>query len=203
MRLNYIWKRSILITFMILFSLNFIFAVTSATEHERKVGVRGGLGTDVSLGIALGGSLNYLFIQNLEVGLVVFGGTYKETSTSYGHTYNETTRLLVIGVLANYLHFYEPEKIGVYLVTGFGLASISGNWQESSKTDTSLGTAMPGGGSTHNIDFGVGGPVANLGLGINFGKGLDIRLEVPIIYGSISGTTMVIPTFIATLGYRF
>jgi len=174
----------------------------AVSVSSRKLGFRGGIGTDISGGIAYGGGVNYLITNSFEFGLVGFGGTYVE-EIHKTHTYTETTKLLVVGFLANYFANYDPEKVAPFFIAGFGLASISGTWEERSKTDTSLGTPLAGGGSKQERTFGIAGPLLNIGLGLSFGHGIDIRFEVPVIYGTIAGSSYVIPTFILTLGYRF
>jgi len=149
-----------------------------------KIGIRGGVGTDINLGLAYGFGGNFLinFPNNsLELGVVLFGGSFDETSEEGIHTYEETTDLFVFGVLANYLIGYTPRQSGLFFGTGIGLASISMEWEERSDTDTSLGTPLPGGGSLQAEDGAGGGMVFNLGIGGSFSSGLDLRAELPII----------------------
>ena len=82
---------------------------------------------------------------------------------------------------------------------------INVEWEESSDSDTSLGTPLPGGGSMQSADGTVGGSVLNVGIGNSFSKAFDIRFEVPVIvtFSETGEASTVIPTFIATLGYRF
>ncbi len=195
-------KIAILIALCLIGSTAVFAADKYSSPSQRKIGIRGGMGTDISGGMAYGGGANFLLTNTFELGLVGFASTHVE-ETSGTHTYTETTKLLAIGLLANYLVNYDPDNISPFFIAGIGVASISGTWEETSKTDTSLGTALAGGGSRQEKSFGIGGPVFNVGAGIAFGHGIDIRLEVPIIYGTIAGSSYVIPTFILTLGYRF
>ena len=161
---------------------------TSATypslNESGSIGIRAGIGTDINLGLAYGGALNYLMNLNqnaVEIGLVVFGGSSEETTEDY-NTYTEKTDVLVYGVLANYLFGYELKKSCFFGLVGFGFSAISVEWEESSPDDESLGTPLPGGGSKQSEDATAAGSVFNLGFGIGFDGGFDIRAEAPIIF---------------------
>ena len=88
---------------------------------------------------------------------------------------------------------------------GLGFTAINVEWEESSPDDSSLGTPLPGGGSKQSEDATVAGSVFNLGFGIAFEGGLDIRFEAPIIFiFDVPGnTSSVVPTFMATISYHF
>lgn len=178
------------------------------TQDITKLGIRGGLGTDISLGLAYGVGVNYLLDlnnNNLELGVIIFGGTFTETSDSVTHEYKETTQLFVFGMMANYLLNYSQEKRGLFYIAGIGFASISVEWEERSDTDTSLGTLLSGGGSKHSVEGSAGGSVFNLGVGLNITEDIDVRAEIPVIvtYAQQGGSSSVIPALLVTLGYRF
>lgn len=178
------------------------------TQDITKLGIRGGLGTDISLGLAYGVGVNYLLDlnnNNLELGVIIFGGTFTETSDSGTHEYKETTQLFVFGMMANYLLNYSQEKRGLFYIAGIGFASISVEWEERSDTDTSLGTLLSGGGSKHSVEGSAGGSVFNLGVGLNITEDIDVRAEIPVIvtYAQQGGSSSVIPALLVTLGYRF
>ena len=82
---------------------------------------------------------------------------------------------------------------------------VNVEWEERSATDVSLGTSLPEGGSMQSADGTAGGTVFNLGIGRSFSSGLDIRAELPVIvtFAPPGGASSVVPTLIATLGYRF
>ncbi|OGU56048.1 MAG: hypothetical protein A2V66_14910 [Ignavibacteria bacterium RBG_13_36_8] len=186
----------------------FLIAKTVSGQTSIKIGIRGGVGTDINLGIAYGLNGNILidFPQNpLELGVIFFGGSFKESTDEGMHTYDEKTNVIVIGLLANYLIGYTPREPGLFFVTGLGLASINVEWEEKSTTDMSLGTPLPGGGTMQSDDGTAGGMVFNLGIGGSFSSGLDIRVELPVIvtFAPPGGASSVVPTLIATLGYRF
>ncbi len=178
-----------------------------ASNKSSSIGIRAGIGTDINLGLAYGGGLNYLFNLNsnaFELGFVVFGGHSEETTEDF-NTYIEKTDIMVFGVLANYLYGYKLKKSGLFGVIGLGFAAISVEWEESSPNDISLGTPLPGGGSKQSSDGTGAGSVFNLGFGMAFNGGLDIRVEAPVIFifGPPGGASSIIPTFMATIGYHF
>lgn len=183
-------------------------AQTQTSTQTGRFGLRAGLGTDVNLGIAFGVGGGYVIpVQKnyVEFGGVFFGGSFKETSNNGFNDYEETTDLLVIGAMANFLFGYEPYQTRTFFIAGLGLASVSMSWEEKSDTDVSLGTPLPGGGSMQSEDGGGGGTIFNLGVGYATAKGLEIRAELPVImaFSAPEEATAVIPTFIATVGYRF
>jgi hypothetical protein len=184
-------------------------AVSSATAQTQvgRVGVRGGAGTDVSLGVAYGAGVNYLITtgnNSFEPGLLFFGGKFSEDSTSGSHTYTEDTKVFVFALMGNFLFNYSPDRSSTFFVLGFGLGAMSVDWTESSPTDTSLGAPLPGGGSTHSDDGTAAGSIFNVGFGRSFGR-MDVRAEVPVLltFAPPGGASSVVPTFIVTGGYRF
>ena len=54
------------------------------------------------------------------------------------------------------------------------------------------------------VRAGVGTDI-NLGFGMAFNGGFDVRAETPVIFilGPPGGASSIIPTFIATIGYHF
>ncbi|GMT49857.1 MAG: hypothetical protein IEMM0008_1396 [bacterium] len=193
----------------LIISLAVIVSVSTVNAIETgSIGIRGGIGTDVNLGLAFGGGINYkipLGRDSLEVGAVFFGASFDETTTEYSNTYNETTDVYVFGVMANYLFGYNPKEVNVFFLAGIGLAIIKVKWVESSPTDTSLGTPLAGGGSQQSAEGTTAGVLTNIGIGLTLSKGFDIRAEVPIIIipGPAGGANAVIPTFMLTAGYSF
>ena len=188
--------------------LVFLGAVTAQAQDAPKIGIRAGVGTDINLGLAYGAGVNYLLNlpkNSLELGVILFGGNFKE-STDWGmHTYDETTNLFVFGLLANYLIGYTPNKPGKFFIAGIGFAGIRMEWEERSTTDSSLGTPLPGGGSMQSVDGFAGGTVFNLGFGVSFSGGFDARVELPLIvsFSAPGDASSVIPTLIVTAGFRF
>lgn len=186
----------------------FLLAGDANAQSTPKIGVRAGVGTDIGLGLAYGVGVNYaigLPRNALELGVLFFGGSFEETTDEGAHSYEEKTDLLVFALMANYLIGYTPGQAGLYFVTGIGLASINVEWEERSPTDGSLGTPLPGGGSMQSEDGTAGGTVLNLGIGTNLSGRVDLRVELPVIvtFAPPGGASSVVPTLIATLGYRF
>ena len=195
----------------IAFAALFVMLAVSASQagsSSGQFGIRAGLGTDSDLGIAFGLGGGYVIPMQknyVEIGAVFFGGSFSETSNNGFNDYDETTDLVVIGAMANFLFGYEPYQTRTYFIAGIGLASVSMSWEEKSTTDVSLGTPMPGGGSMQSVDGGGGGTVFNLGVGHMLATGLDFRVELPVIvaFSAPGEATSVIPTLMATVGYRF
>ena len=173
-----------------------------------NIGLRGGIGTDISGGIAIGANGNYQVDLGgiiTELGVSLYYATNTSNSTNGINKYTEKTTLFVFGGLANFLFNYIPGTGGLFFVAGAGLAGINVEWTEESPTDTSLGTLLPGGGSKQSRDGFVGGSVLNLGIGYLFENGFDLRFEVPTIvaFGAPGKAAGVIPTFTLTGGIRF
>jgi hypothetical protein len=186
----------------------FVAAAASVSAEDLAAGLelRGGIGTDITFGgVAFGAGVNKLFLTNLEAGLVFYYGSFKETSNNGSNDYTDTTKVTAFAVFLNYLYGYHPDKGGFYLVGGVGLAYLGVNWEETSPTDTTLGTPLPGGGSKQTFDGSTGGTLFNLGVGYALAGGLDLRFEVPVVvaFGNTGGASTVIPLFTLTGGYRF
>lgn len=183
-----------------------IAASNGTAQSMPRVGIRGGVGTDINLGLAYGVGLNYAVgARNpVELGVMLFGGSFKEESSEGSHSYNEKTDLLVYGMMANYLLGHSPDRRGLYFVAGVGVAGVSASWEERSATDVSLGTPLPGGGSMQSEDGTGAGTVLNLGFGAYVSNRVDMRVELPTIvtFAPPGGASSVVPTLIATLGLR-
>lgn len=182
-----------------------VFARVGVTFAENSgIGIRAGMGTDITGGIAYGIGVNRLISNDLEVGAVLFRAHVEETTKEI-HTYTETTDVTVFGVLANLLGNYRLNQSGVYYLAGVGLGVFNVNWEEKSPTDTTLGTKLSGGGSKQSAEGTAAGSILNLGLGMNFKNNFDIRAEIPMffIFSAPGQAAPFIPTFTATVGYRF
>jgi hypothetical protein len=180
------------------------------TEEVGGIGIRAGVGTDINLGLAYGAEINYakyLGRDAFEIALAVYAGHYEEESEEGGNIYEETTDIMVIGALVNYLFLYSMDEPGPYFVAGFGFGAVSMEWEEKSATDSSLGTPLPGvpGGSMQDADGSAGGTIINFGIGYRINKQVDIRAQLPtfLVFSTPGDASSVIPTFTITLGYRF
>ncbi len=183
----------------------FFFIASIAYGQSDQIGTfgaRAGIGTDISLGIAYGAGFNYRLKDNMEMGLMIFGGKVSETSDNGFNTYEETTKIFALAAQANWLFNHNPDETKLFFITGTGLAFISYDWEERSSTDTSLGTPLPGGGSMQENSGGTGGLLFNIGLGQTFGGPFDLRFEVPIMI-PFTEVVGVVPLFMLTAGYRF
>jgi hypothetical protein len=186
----------------------FICPIVTFSSEIPKIGVRGGLGTDINLGLAFGVGGNYLLDMGespLELGAVIYYSHSTETSNNGFNDYHETTDVTVFGMLANYLMGYELGKPGMFLLAGFGLGMMNVYWEEWSPTDESLGELLPDGGSRMEDDGVAAGSVFNLGGGMAFSNGADLRFEIPVIlvFGEYGEASSVVPTFTITAGMRF
>jgi hypothetical protein len=172
------------------------------TEQIGTFGIRAGIGTDISLGIAYGAGFNYRLQENMELGLVLFGGKFSETSDNGFNIYEETTKIFALAAQANWLFNHRPDENKLFFIAGTGLGFVSYDWEERSATDSSLGTPLPGGGSMQTADGSTGGLLFNIGLGMTFASPFDLRFEVPILvpFAEVVG---IVPLFMLTAGYRF
>lgn len=168
-------------------------------------GVRLGAGTDISLGVAFGGQVNYRLPSGtgaLEIGPAFYYSHSEETSDNGYNTYDETTDLVVFAVLANYL--LGANDPGVYVLAGAGAGAIAVDWEERSEGDTSLGTPCCNGGSMQEESGTVGGVILNLGVGAAFTPNVDLRLELPVFTMiGLEEASAVVPVATVTLGLRF
>ena len=201
-------RRLLVITLLCMAAIGLLCTSASSAGQSPRIGIRGGVGTDVNLGLAYGAGVNFLLDARgnaIELGILLFGGSFEETSDIGIYTYEETTDLFVFGLMANYLINYAPRESSLFFVVGMGLGAISVAWEEKSAKDTSLGTPLPGGGSMQSVDGSTAGTIFNLGVGGSFKNGVDVRAEVPVIlaFGAPGDASAVIPTAIATIGYRF
>lgn len=188
----------------LLLSLSFIVITAyGQTDQTGTFGIRAGIGTDISLGIAYGAGFNYRLQENMELGLVLFGGKFSETSNNGVNDYEETTNIFAIAAQANWLFNHRPDETKPFFIAGTGLAFISYEWEERSATDTSLGTPLPGGGSMQSEEGGTGGVIFNVGAGMTFASPFDLRFEVPIMVPFGIENVSVVPLFMITAGYRF
>ncbi len=188
----------------------FVCPLTVFSSELPKIGVRAGLGTDINLGLAFGGGVNYMIDVGdnpLELGAVLYYSHATETSNNGFNDYHETTDVTVFGMLANYLLGYKVGTPGMFLLGGFGLGVMNVYWEEWSPTDGSLGESLPGYPDGSRMDDGgvAAGSVLNLGGGMAFSNGADIRFEIPVIlvFGEYGEASTVVPTFTITAGMRF
>ena len=194
--------------FVCLTFIVFVSPLTVFSSELPKIGVRGGLGTDINLGLAFGGGVNYMLdvVESpLELGVLVFYSHSTETSNNGYNDYHETTDLMVFGMMANYLMGYKRGAPGGFFLAGFGLGAMNVYWEEWSPTDESLGELLPEGGSRQEDEGTAGGVVFSLGGGMAFSNGADIRLEIPVIlvFGEYGEASTVVPTVTLTAGMRF
>jgi len=201
-------RRILLVLLVCVACLGVVTFETAYANESAKIGIRGGVGTDIGGGLAYGVGGNYLIDllgNSLELGVMLFAGSFEEESTEGIHTYMEKSDIFVFAMMVNYLINYTPNESGLFFVVGTGLGSINVEWEERSPTDESLGILLPGGGSMQSAEGYGGGTIFNLGIGRTFQNGLDIRAELPVIvtFSPPGESKSVVPTFTISVGYRF
>ena len=152
----------------------------AAAEKDPVFSARAGVGTDINLGIAVGGGAGYLQrFQGMPpvdfgIDLYYYHGTSssKEQVGTHLNTYNDTTTLMVYAVSANFLHNYHPGQKGFYFITGVGVGAVSVDWVHQSPQDASYNDSG---------DYTGGGLLLNLGATYAFGPGFELRLLAPIL----------------------
>lgn len=183
-------------------ALSFCLTSTFAQSQQGTFGVRAGIGTDITLGIAYGAGFNYRLQEDFEAGLLLFGGKFSETSDNGFNTYEETTSVFALAATGTWLFKHRADESKPYFLTTAGLGYIGYDWEERSATDISLGTPLPGGGSMQSESGSTGGLLVGLGIGHTFGGPFDLRFEIPILV-PFAETVGVVPLFMLTAGYRF
>jgi hypothetical protein len=185
-----------------------LVAGSAVAQTERGgLGLRAGVGTDITLGLAYGLEINYTKVAGpgaLQLGVMGFGGRFSEDSEEGCCTYHEKTDLVVAAAIANYLFGYA--RPGPYFVFGLGVGVIGVDWREESPDDVSLGPFLPGGGSYQEADATAAGTIVNAGIGQRLSSRVDIRLQVPtffLVSEAPGGASSVVPTLTVSLGYRF
>ena len=200
--------RQVLPGALLLTALGLMLVSPAYAQSPGNTGIRLGLGTDISGGIAYGGQVNYTIpkgVSAVELGVTVFGGSFTEDSNNGFNDYHETTDVVAFGVIANYLIRHSMETEGPYFVVGAGFGAFSVEWREESPTDGSLGPPLSGGGSYQEEDGSAGGAILNFGIGHRFSEEIDLRAQVPTFFigGGDQRSSQVVPTFTITVGVAF
>ena len=183
------------------------FAGTADAQIADGIGIRAGVGTDITGGVVFGAELNYtrgLGLNAVELGVAFFGGSFEEDSEEGNFTYFEETDIVVVAALVNYLFSYSLDKPGPYFVAGAGVGAISVDWEEFSPNDSSIGPPVSG-GFLDSDDGTAGGLILNFGIGHRFSPQFDLRAQVPtfFILGAPGDATTVAPAVTVTAGLRF
>ncbi|MBL8966084.1 MAG: hypothetical protein JNG85_03685 [Spirochaetaceae bacterium] len=152
----------------------------AAAESSPGFTARVGIGTDINLGLAVGGGAGFVVefagLPPAEFGVDLY--YYHGTETSQEqvgpslNTYHDTSTLVVYAVTANFLHSYAPRTRGFHYLTGFGVGAVSVDWIHTSTDDPSYNDSG---------DYTGAGLLVNLGLSYAFGSGFELRLQAPIL----------------------
>lgn len=179
-----------------------VVAVTmllAARASAGQLGLRGGVGTDPSLGLAQSLGASWLVAPGvtnpIEVGVDLFWAHSRTSSFENDNEYIEQTWLTLLAVRADILFGYSPEQPGLYQVAGVGIAAGSVEWEETSEDDPTGDAYFEGTASATVLD---------LGLGFVLGGGFDLRVSAPILLflGDTGGAAAVVPTLTATATLR-
>jgi hypothetical protein len=158
-----------------------VLAVLPALAQEKgALSARAGLGTDINLGIAVGGGLGYLMefpsLPPVDFGFDFYyshsvANSQEMVGTSL-NDYKDTSTLMVYAVSANLLYKYRPGARGFYFITGMGVGAVSVDWIHDSPQDASY---------RDSGKYTAAGLLVNLGAAYAFGTGLELRLAAPIL----------------------
>ena len=180
---------------------------TSVWASDSDMVLRVSGGTDISLGIGYGAGLR--FVKRSGADAMEFGPDFfyahSEETTNDFHQYTDKTTLTIFAARVNWLKDYAPRSRNLYWIYGVGAAAINVVWEETSPTDSSLGTPLAGGGSKMSDEGTAFGMIFNLGVGKPLSDNMDFRFEMPVIYipGTIGKAATFVPTLTAGLGFRF
>lgn len=174
-------------------------AIAASAQGIEGIGVHGGVGTDVQLGLGVGGGASILLPNSgrtpIEVGLDFYYSNTSVTTHSgtMNYAYTDDTVLSLFAVTADWLYSYEQGRKGIFYIAGIGAAGANVSWTHSSPQDTTYNDS----GS-----YTGGGLLAVPGIGYAFGTGLELRLQLPIlvVFGE---TTLFSPMLNLVAGYRF
>ena len=185
---------------IILSALCLVLAGTGHAE-TKAIGIYGGIGTDITLGLAAGGGVSYLLTDltglDMEIGGFLFYSYSVDTYTegSMDNEYTETTSMFLLAVLANILFSYPHQEPGVYFIAGAGAMATSIDWEIESDDDPTANDTWSGVG---------GGLLINLGMGYAFGGGFELRLQLPVfVVFAEYGAARFAPMFVLLAGFRF
>ena len=181
------------------------------TSHYSGFGIRGGIGTDITFSPGFGIGAFYVLApdpyssSNWDLGFDIYYSSVSEDETEGSIKYEDNTKLLVFAFRANGLFNYQPYKSGVYFITGAGLVLASVDWEEKIIYSSPY---LPHTEHWSDDAFSVGN-ILNLGIGLTFGSGFEVRFETPfLIFYSVPGyesrsASSVAPTFTLNALYRF
>lgn len=170
--------------------------------------VRGGVGTDVNLGIGFGGGAAYVWNSYGSGMAFEFGADfyYSHTTDSYTDQRGsvtvkgeDKTTLTVFGVRANTLFNYNAKRKQVYFIAGVGFVVAGMRWEE---TESAPNWNAP----YHDEASGTSvGNIVNLGIGVPLATNCDLRLETPLLffYSTTGKSTAFAPTATIGLTFRF
>jgi hypothetical protein len=181
--------------------LSLLFVPWLASAQLSGLGVHGGVGTDITLGLAVGGGVSFVLpgtkTPAVEVGADFFYHHSTETTSEQVgpalNEYTDTTTLYVFAVTANMLFRYTPKELGLYYLAGGGIGAMNASWVGQSEDDPTYNDTSEG---------TTAGLILNLGIGLTLPLGFDLRLQLPtfIVFGIVRN--VFVPTATAAVGFR-
>jgi len=181
--------------YALVFALGVLTSVSAIDFDKPLWGLRGAVGTDISLVPAFGGELSLAFDSGdtpwLEFDLGYFYSFYRWE----GSTYVEETTSNIILLRANRLFNYKPGNTGTFYFFGTGVGVVSVYWKETSKINPAY---------LDEVSATGGGFIVSVGLGRTFNGKFEVKLDLPmlIIFGGYYGTR-VSPMLGIGAGVRF
>jgi hypothetical protein len=180
-------------------------AAAGAVEKSGAFGIHASAGTDIHLGLGVGGGLSYAWFGTGNTALeFAVDGFYNHTTDSYANDYNsawtdtETWDMGIFGGRVNGLFNYDPDKGSVFFIAGAGFVANGWSWKDEHKLSSGTVALL------ESNDGTATGGLVNLGVGFLSASGFEGRLETPLLYFfSDVGTVAFVPTFTLSLGYRF
>lgn len=167
----------------------------SAESNHVKIGV----GTDASLGLAVGAEYQLTMefgSQSIRVGPAFYYNSWTETYTEV-NTYEESATTLIFGVSAN-TYIPTSNDPSLNFILGGGAAFMSYDWQETSEGDSSIGPLVNG--LYTDTDEGSGASVFfNFGVSKALSDSMAVELNVPLFLVPYGYGTTLAPALLVSL----
>lgn len=167
-----------------------------AEDSHIKIGV----GTDASLGVAVGAEYQMtlqLGSTEMRVGPAFYYNSWSETTEEAVNTYDETATTIIFGVSAN--SYIPASNSGdLSFILGGGAAFMSYEWQETSEGDSSIGPLVNG--VYTDTDEGSGASVFfNVGINKMLNDTMALEVNVPMFLVPYGYGTTLAPALIVSL----
>jgi hypothetical protein len=180
---------------------------TSLYSQSTTFAIRGGVGTDIKLGIGfgIGGAAIWgsgggpAFEFGADIYVHHLTDPYTEERNGVSVNGEDKEGLVVFAVRANALFNYHPSRKSVYFILGAGFVVAHLTWEENENA--------PNWTRPYHDDAEVtsAGNIVNLGVGIPLASHLDLRIETPMLffYSAAGKGSSFAPTATVGLAFRF